>query len=208
MQTPNNSKSLVANGYDVIAETYLERPGRSAVRDRWLRELVARLPSGARVLDLGCGPGVPVARELAARGFRVVGVDGSARQIQLARSNVPTAEFVHGDVTAIELAPASFDAVAAFYSITHVPRTEHVALLQQIAVWLRPGGVFVASLGAFQTHGTEENWLGVKMFFSHYDAKVNEQLVRDAGFVIEKAEVVEQDNEDCRFLWIVARRGS
>lgn len=205
----DNPKSLVTSGYDIIAEAYLERYGRSEVRDRWLRELIERLPSGARVLDLGCGPGVPVARELTKRGFQVVGVDGSARQIQLARSNVPAAEFVHNDMTEVEFASESFDAVGAFYSITHIPRAEHEVLLQRIAAWLRPGGIFVASLGAFHSRDrTEKDWLGVQMFFSHYGADFNERLVRDAGFVIEKTEVVEQDNEDCRFLWVVARRSS
>jgi hypothetical protein len=43
------------------------------------------------------------------------------------------------------------------------------------------------------------------MFFSHYDAETNKKLVRDAGFSIERAELVDQDNEHERFLWIVAR---
>lgn len=204
---PDNSKSLVASGYDIIAETYLERYGRSAVRDRWLRELVTRAAPDARVLDLGCGAGVPVTRCLTEQGARVVGVDISASQIQLARHTVPAAKLVHADMTEVEFVPESFSAVAAFYSITHVPRAEHALLLRRIATWLTPGGVFVASLGAFQSPDWTGDWLGVKMFFSHYDSDFNEQLVRQAGFMIEKAEVVEQDNEDCRFLWIVARRG-
>jgi hypothetical protein len=43
------------------------------------------------------------------------------------------------------------------------------------------------------------------MFFSHYGADVNEQLVRQAGFDIEEAAVVNQDNENGRFLWVAAR---
>src|ERR1051325_683674 len=134
-------KALVATGYDVIAETYLERYGRSKVRDYWLKELIARLPPRARVLDLGCGAGLPVAGSLAARGFIVTGVDGAARQVELARRNVPGAEFIQADITAIPLSPAAFDAVAAFYSVTHIPREEHPVLLRRIANWLKPGGL-------------------------------------------------------------------
>jgi hypothetical protein len=44
------------------------------------------------------------------------------------------------------------------------------------------------------------------MFFGGHDgAEVNEQLVRQAGFDVEEAAVVDQDNEDGRFLWVVAR---
>lgn len=201
----DDPKSLVANGYDMIADAYLQRYARSAVRDYWLRELIMLLRKGARVLDLGCGAGIPVVRELAARGFQVVGVDGSARQIQLARSNVPAAEFLQADMTCVQFAPASFDAISAFYSITHVPRNEHAALLRQILAWLKPRGIFVGSLGAGQLCDWRGDWLGVEMFFSHFGAETNERLVRDAGFAIEYARVVEQDNEDGRFLWIVAR---
>jgi SAM-dependent methyltransferase len=201
----DDPKSLVATGYDLIAEGYLERYGRSRVRDQWLEKLIALLPRNSRVLDLGCGPGVPVARELATRGHQVVGVDGSACQISLARLNVPKAHFIHADMTSADIAPASFDAAAAFYSITHVPRDEHAALLGRIAGWLKPSGVFLASLGADESPGWRGNWLGAEMFFSHYGAEVNERLVREAGFDIEQAAVINQDNEDGRFLWVVAR---
>ncbi len=198
-------KSLVASGYDLIAEAYLERYGRSAVRDDRLRRLIALLPENARILDLGCGAGIPLSRELAARSFEVIGVDASARQIELARANVPAAEFLQADMTCVQFSPASFDVISAFYSITHVPRDEHAALFRQIAIWLKPGGAFVASLGVDKPGDWRGDWLGVEMFFSHFSAETNEQLVRNAGLVIEEAKVVEQDNEDSRFLWIVAR---
>jgi SAM-dependent methyltransferase len=198
-------KSLVARGYDLIAEAYLERYADSAVRDYWLRKLIALLTENARILDLGCGAGIPVARELAARGFEVIGVDGSARQIELARNNVLGAAFLQADMTSVEFSPTSFDAISAFYSITHVPRDEHAALFRQISTWLKPGGVFVASLGADKPGDWKGDWLGVEMFFSHFCAETNEQLIRNAGLAIEEARVVEQDNEDGRFLWIVAR---
>jgi SAM-dependent methyltransferase len=190
------------------AGTYLDRHGRSVVRDRWLGELITRLPEHARVLDLGCGAGVPVAHQLTERGFDVIGVDGSTRQIELARSNVPAAKFIHADMTNVDFLPASFDAIAAFYSVTHVPREEHAALLRRIVSWLKPGGMFVASLGSGECPGWIGEWLGTEMFFSHYDASTYERLVRDAGLNIELAELVDQDNDDGQFLWVIARRNA
>jgi hypothetical protein len=54
--------------------------------------------------------------------------------------------------------------------------------------------------------GWQGKWMGTEMFFSHYDASTNIVLLRGAGFAIERMEQVDQDNEDGRFLWIVARR--
>jgi 2-polyprenyl-3-methyl-5-hydroxy-6-metoxy-1,4-benzoquinol methylase len=80
----------VRAGYDDVADVYLERFGASAVRQNWLDCLIDGLPaSGGRVLDLGCGAGIPVARDLAALDHAVVGVDGSAQLIVRARRNVP-----------------------------------------------------------------------------------------------------------------------
>jgi SAM-dependent methyltransferase len=109
-------KRLVTSGYDQIVDAYLRQYGRSAARERKLNELAHGLPPQARVLDLGCGAGLPVARDLIARGFRVTGVDGSARQIEQARRNAPEAKFIQADMAAVEFLPFSFEAVSAFYT--------------------------------------------------------------------------------------------
>jgi 2-polyprenyl-3-methyl-5-hydroxy-6-metoxy-1,4-benzoquinol methylase len=83
--TTADMKQLVVQGYDRIADRYLERYGGSAVRTRKLAELCDGLPPGARVLDLGCGAGVPVVQHFA-RGFAVTGVDASAAQIEQRRA--------------------------------------------------------------------------------------------------------------------------
>ena len=92
------------------------------------------------MLELGCGAGVPTTQRLAER-FAVTGVDISARQIALARRNVPGATFMHADMTALAFAAETFDAVCAFYAFSHVPREEHAALLRQIAAGCTPSGL-------------------------------------------------------------------
>src|SRR6478752_2527859 len=117
----SDPKYLVAAGYDDVADAYLERFGVSAVRQKWLGRLVDSLPAdGGRVLDLGCGAGIPVARDLAALGHAVIGVDASAQQILRARKQVPLATFIQADMCDVALEAGSFDAVGAFYSIAHV----------------------------------------------------------------------------------------
>src|ERR1700722_8779172 len=98
-----NPRNLVAAGYDGIGDAYLDRFGVSVVRRKWLGHLIESLHSqGSRVLDLGCGAGIPVARELGALGHSVVGVDGSGQQIVRARRNVPTAIFIEADMCEVE----------------------------------------------------------------------------------------------------------
>jgi len=203
-------RRIVADGYDTIAERYFEwsaaRP--SATRAAWLRRALDAIPSGAVVVDLGCGAGVPMTRALAA-GRHVTGVDLSARQIELATVNVPDATFIQADMTSLDLPGESLDAVVAFYALTHVPRADHPALLARIFGWLRPGGLFLATMGAHDgPDEVEADWLGVPMFFSHHGAKANRALVRRAGFEIEEAVIAEEpeDRHAALFLWVVARR--
>ncbi len=203
-------KRVVAEGYDRIAERYAAWAAgvRDEERQRYTALLLESLPPGAEVLELGCGSGVPTTKRLAER-IAVTGVDISARQIELARRNVPGVRFVHADMTTLEFPPASFDAVTAFYAITHVPREEHGPLFRSIAEWLRPNGLLVATMGAGAAEGDiEEDWLGAPMYFSHFDADTNRRLVEEAGLRIETArvEVADEDGVPIPFLWVVARK--
>jgi len=203
--TNDDKKELVALGYDRIADEYLDRFGQSSVRTGKLAELVEHLPAAASILDLGCGAGVPVARDLVERGFNVTGVDASRGQIERARRNVPKANFIQVDMASVYFAPETFDAVSAFYSISHVPKSEHAALMRRIAKWLRPGGRFLFSYGAEEGDWSGE-WLGTAMFFSHHDPETAKRLVQDAGLRLEQVELLKQDNEEASFLWIMAQK--
>jgi SAM-dependent methyltransferase len=206
--------SLVAEGYDAIVDRYLDWAAR--IRDdprrAWLARFARRLPAGGSVLDLGCGAGTPTLAALAER-FDATGVDISPAQAARARQLVPRARVLVGDMTTIELPPAAFDGVSALYSITHVARDRHAALFARIARWIRPGGRFLAALGARDDPGWTGTWLGVPMFFSSFDAETNRALLDDAGLriVSHRTHVLREPNDDgtfsdAAFLWVLARR--
>jgi cyclopropane fatty-acyl-phospholipid synthase-like methyltransferase len=203
--TDNDQKRLVALGYDHIGDSYLERFGHSSVRAAKLAELIEQLPAGASILDLGCGAGIPVAHELVTLNFRVTGVDASTGQIERARRNVTGAHFIQADMASVEFAPENFDAVVAFYSLTHLPKSEHALMIERLARWLRPGGKFLANFGAAEGEWSEE-WLGTTMFFSHHHPETTKRLVQDAGLRLRRVEMLKQDNEEAVFLWITAHK--
>src|SRR5947209_1204733 len=131
------------------------------VAPRYVAFLIDSLPEHARVLDLGCGGGGPTAQQLAER-FEVTGVDISERKTQLAQKAIPGASFLQADMTDVAFGAASFDAVTAFYALTLLPYGELPGLMEHIGLWLRPGGLFVASLSSDPDHGTVvPDWPGV-----------------------------------------------
>lgn len=206
------SKKIVSDGYDRVGRRYLQLidsmgPG---VRDKYLGALTSRLPRGAGVLELGCGAGEPITRRLTAD-YRVAAVELSWGQIRLARTNAPAARLVRGDMSRLGFVAESFDAVVAFYAITHVPRAEHAGVLAGARRVLRPGGWLLVTMGAGDNpDNVESDWLGAPMFFSHYGSLRNDELVEAAGFRIDIAQdewETEEWTPVC-FHWILAQKAA
>lgn len=205
---PDPRSQIVSEGYDAIGETFAEWRQRIVgdPRDEWAEDLASRLDDGARVLELGSGSGSPETRRLARR-FALTGVDISPRQVERARAAIPEASFMVADLTELELAPASYDAVVSFYVFNHVPRELLAPLLGRIRGWLVPDGWLLAAFGVSDMEGWTGNWLGAPTFFSSFPAEVNSRLVREAGFTLERDEVVvfEEPEGQAKFQWVLAR---
>jgi cyclopropane fatty-acyl-phospholipid synthase-like methyltransferase len=173
-------RALVRDGYDRIAAAYNDSRGTAATASL---DLLDDLPAGSRVLDLGCGAGVPVARRLALR-HRVVGVDLSRSMLSLARTQAPGVELILGDMDSIAFAPASFDAVVSFYAIFHLPRERQPALFARMHRWLRPGGALLVSTARTDEAAYTEEFFGVEMYWSHYGRDAYRLMIADTGFTI------------------------
>ena len=205
---PSLERGVVRRGYDVIRDRYLAARPVDGADVSLLDELGAVVRPGERVLDAGAGAGVPVTATLVAAGFAVTALDFSSGQIALGRSLVPEARFVQADLAHLPFASASFAAVVSYYAIIHVPRGDHAALLADIRRVLRPGGVALLCLGAADTPADHdsESWLGVPMFWSHFDRPTNLGLLVDAGFDVIWDRLVPDPMEHAEHLFVLARR--
>ena len=199
---------IVQAGYDALGSSFGEWGGRveGDPSERFLADLARRLRDGGRVLDLGCGNGTKLS--LLADRLELTGVDVSGEQLRLARANVPQATFVHADFSDIDFPAETFDAAAALYSIVHVAREQHSGLFARIERWLKPCCLFLASLSHVGGPDRAEEWLGVEMFFSGFDAETNRGLVRAAGFELLADEVVwmREPKGEVAFLWVLATK--
>jgi SAM-dependent methyltransferase len=205
---PDPRTQIVAEGYDAMGDAFAE--WRTQIvgdpRREWENELVSRLAEGARVLELGCGSGTPETRRLAHR-FALTGVDISPQQVERARAAIPDAEFVCADFTELELPEDSLDGVASFISFNHVPRDLLAPLLERIHGWLIPDGWLLTAFGVSDTDAWTGEWLGAETFFSSFPAETNSRLVREAGFTIERDEVItfEEPEGPASFQWVLAQ---
>lgn len=181
-------RELVRSGYDRCAERYAA--ARRQDDSDQLVPLLSVLAEGSDVLDLGCGAGEPIARQLA-RNHNVTGVDASAGMLELAVAAVPEGRFVLADVLGVEFAEASFDAVVMLFVLFHIPREEHGDVFGRVWKWLRPGGYFLATLTEFEEEPyTEDDFFGVPMYWSNFGWDRYEVLLAESGFDIVRSKMV------------------
>lgn len=110
-------------------------------------ELLAPRP-GERVLDLGCGDG-PLTLELVQAGAEVVGADGSAEQVAAAKARGLDARVADGQTLEFD---AEFDAVFSNAALHWMKDAD--AVIDGVWRALRPGGRFVAEMGAGENVGS------------------------------------------------------
>jgi len=125
------------------------------------------------LLDLGCGPGAPIATYLAERGLAITGVDGAAKMIDLFTATLPRATAVHADMRTLDLG-TTFDAILAWNSFFHLGQDDQRAMFPIFAAHAAPNASLMFTSGT--SHG--EAW-GVAATEQVYHASLDPDEYRD-----------------------------
>ncbi|HEX6468987.1 MAG TPA: class I SAM-dependent methyltransferase [Streptosporangiaceae bacterium] len=168
---------------DAYGAAFPHKEGQLAAGE-WLIE---RLRPGARVLDVGCGTGVPTARQLADAGCDVTGIDVSEGMLELARREVPKATFLRLDVSDVpDECPSrrGFDAIVAFFSLLMLPRMEIPVTLRRVHDLLEPGGYFLLGMLEAELDDVPVGDLDRALRVTGYPGAELRALVGAAGFEV------------------------
>jgi ubiquinone/menaquinone biosynthesis C-methylase UbiE len=176
-----------AMAFDSIGERYdlafPHKDGQVAAGE-WL---IGQLAGGSRVLDAGCGTGVPTMRQLQEAGLSVTGIDISGVMLALARQNVPEADLRQLDLTEVSTELGRFDAVVAFFSLLMLPRADIPGALARLYDVLSPGGLLAIGMVEADVDNVPIDFLGVPVRVTGYPRDDLGQVVRDAGFEVLEA---------------------
>ncbi len=180
--------------YDAIAEDWNRLRTHLPVPDLALFELFrCYIPPQGRVLDLGCGHGIPIAAMMTERGFTLTGVDRSERLLSLARRAMPQQEWIQSELESFEPV-GHYHGVIIWDSMFHLPRHEHLTLLGKVFEALEPEGVVILSSGGSDTDlpPFTDIMLGHEFFYDAFPVPVLLRHCREMGFRILRHELVNE----------------
>jgi ubiquinone/menaquinone biosynthesis C-methylase UbiE len=173
---------------------------------RLLADLCRRTQPEARILDVGCGAGVPVALRLTALDHDVVGVDLSIAQLVLAGNQCSSLRVVAADMAALPLGSGTFNALVSYYAVIHVPREDHPTVFKEFRRVLRGNGWALICLGSNDNPQQHDPWLGTPMYWSHFDAEKSLALLEESGFRIEDSWEIPDPMEHGTHRFVLAQR--
>jgi ubiquinone/menaquinone biosynthesis C-methylase UbiE len=183
----SSERRAQAAAFDHIGERYdvafPHKEGQLAAGE-WL---TGQLPVGARVLDAGCGTGLPTVRQLLEAGLSVTGVDISEVMLALARQHVPTADLRLLDLTEIGPELGHFDAAVAFFSLLMLPRAQIPAALARLHAVIVPGGLLAVGMVEADVDDVPIDFLGTPVRVTGYPRDELALVVETAGFEVLQA---------------------
>lgn len=190
---------------------HYRRHGRAWAADRgahliegaWLDRFLSVMPPGARVLDLGCGPGATVARYLARKGCVLIGVDTSPAMLSLFAAELPAHEAIEADMRGLDLGRV-FDGVLAWDSFFHLTHDDQRAMFGVFAAHAAPGAALMFTSGP--SHGIAMgSYAGEPLFHASLDPAEYRSLLASNGFDVVR---FEPDDPGCggHTVWLARRR--
>ena len=170
------SESTLAH-YDRHARSFWEGTKDHDVAQNYaaLLEPIAGAPPFV-ILDFGCGPGRDL-KYFRAQGHEAVGLDGSAKFVEMARAYSGCA-VLHQDFLALDLPAGRFDGIFANAALFHVPSAELARVLGELHASLKPRGVLFSS----NPRGSNEEGVSGGRYGCYWDLETWRRFVSAAGF--------------------------
>lgn len=160
--------------YDAKAADYAKLIDSDTKENPYLERFIARLPTGGRVLDLGCGPGLAATR-MANAGLQVDAMDGSAEMVAMAAQHdgVTAWQATFDQITGTDI----YDGIWANFCLLHASKEAMPHHLAAMATALKPGGAF--HIGMKLGSGSQRDAIG--RLYSYYSEPELITLLGAAG---------------------------
>jgi SAM-dependent methyltransferase len=196
---------LIIRHYERHAVAWDQDRQNGAWNDKiWHDLFIAALLEGAKVLDLGCGSGRPVAQHLVEQGLHVTGIDSSPTMISLCRSRLPAHEWIVADMRTLSL-DRRFDGILAWDSFFHLAHDNQRGMFPIFAEHASDRAVLMFNTGP--AHGEAiGTYRGDRLYHASLTGDEYEALLDRFGFEVVE-HVVNDARSGGRTVWFCRRRG-
>ena len=199
----------VKKPYDQIAKVYNRKHFDEKAFDPIINEFAKLLKPGAKVLDLGCGPGGET-KKLLQHGFDVTSIDISPKMLSLAKKNVPNGRFLEMDITKMTFPKKTFDAVWTARTLIHLPSSKLDKVLASLNTILIDQGPVCVIVIEGQSEGLQNEPYDpsgkTKTYFHFFKDHELDQLFINHGFAIIKSKRFSLSQYQETYLVIFARK--
>lgn len=191
--------------YDNIATNWTSSRNQSTVH-----ELVIQFSNlfkpGDSILDVGSGSGMPNAKYLEKKGFKITGIDISSKLVEEAIKNVPKGKFIKSDMIEFQT-DEKYNGIIAWDSLFHLKINEHKEAFKKLYELLKNNGYLLFTHGGSEGEITGEMH-GQKFSYSSLGPEKTRQLLEKLGFEIIKWELTEgkPNSEDKGYLIALVKK--
>ncbi|GAN17063.1 dTDP-3-amino-3,4, 6-trideoxy-alpha-D-glucopyranose [Legionella pneumophila] len=144
--------------------------------------IIAPIPPKSLILDLGCGTGEPIAQFFIEKGFKLTGVDGSQKMVELCRKRFPDERWIVSDMRDINL-QQQFDAILAWHSFFHLDHDSQRNMFKIFESHTKPGGVLAFTSGEEEGEVWSDNG-GQQLYHASLSTKEYESLLKNSSFKV------------------------
>ena len=198
----HRSEDSVIDVYQRHGAAWAAARGQELVEASWLERFCRLLPEGAAVLDIGCGSGLPLARELIRRGFDVTGLDGTRTMVELFQRNLPASRVHLMDMRQIDL-QQRFAGLLAWDSFFHLSPEDQRPMFQRFRAHAEPGCALMFTSGTVEGSAMGE-LEGDPLYHGSLSTDEYRSLLQTAGFEIAH-HVVSDPACGYRTVWLAQR---
>lgn len=188
----SNNKDNVYHSYDKMFNWFDEHRSRDLFEKPYLDLAISYLKPEAKILDLGCGMGEPIAKYFLDKGYQLTGIDGSSKLIDLAKNRFLKGQFMVGDMRKVSL-KEKFDLVLAWHSLIHLSKDDQGSMFKIFENHINTGGILMFTGGPSDGEVWSDNG-GEMLYHASLSPEEYKKLLAEHHFEIIKYKL---NDEEC-----------
>ena len=202
-------KKHIQEPYDTVVDVYFKKHFDEKGFDKYIDKFTSLLPSKAKVLDVGCGPGGET-KKLLNKGFDVLGIDISEKMLTKARQSVPNGAFKNIDLMALDFPNNYFEGIWSARTLIHVPTKHLEKTIADFKRVLKSNGIMCLIVLGGKGEGIEREYYDptgkTSCFFKYFQKGELDKILEKLGLTVLQSSsfTMGKDKEPC--LTVIAKK--